>query len=64
LLTVNKNTKTPYTAGIKSHHLVQSQTTGTSIGPGKKKYDQIDKITYVHLKSVKNQKKRVNNEPL
>jgi hypothetical protein len=38
--------------------------TGTSIGPGKKKYDQIDKKTCVHLKSVKKTTKNVNNDPL
>jgi hypothetical protein len=40
-------------------------TTGTSIGPGKKKYDQIDKKkTCVHHKSVKKTPKKLKNDPL
>jgi hypothetical protein len=37
--------------------------TGTSIGPGKKKYDQIDKKNCVYSKSVKKNPKNVNNDP-
>jgi hypothetical protein len=34
------------------------------IGPGEIKYDQIDKKTCGHLKSVKNQKKSGHYDPL
>jgi hypothetical protein len=47
---------------MKKSYSKHGLITGTSIGPGKKKYDQIDKKICVHLKNV--QKKNVNNDPL